>query len=474
MFCEKCGNENENDACFCVSCGNKLEVNDDSNISTQIATPNNEIIIESRDNYAEECKTGTNISKISNALYEQMEAYCQPKNFLFNARMSSKQKSNFCKNCNISNSSKIIGFIDTTVFLSGKDGIAFLEDRIIWRNFAYADVETLTYAEILAGFSSVREKKIYFSGKVINPTRELEIEAKDIYVIISKIADVWYNDCRVLSEFEKVEKEIFKDITISNEHYYRRMRDGMMSNHKIESAGRHIGNFLDVMLAVSQDQTNAAHKRNVCKENATKKADLELFNSYLTIALSFGEKLKQADSSLSQEFIDFIDNDYTTTQILVFLIGHTRTLLTEANIDNEINANFIGMLMLNTVVPYAEYYHRKTTTKQQSKLEKALVDPMEELQTSDVMQHVKLIGTEYSVYFNDSRESLCDCFIRNIITVCITKRYNTLENTECNVEEKFLIKNLSELYLGVLIDPVSSYLDSINSKLDDALGNYFT
>ncbi|WP_020585448.1 hypothetical protein [Desulfobacter curvatus] len=56
---------------------------------------------------------------------------------LLSEEMKPKQKTNFCKNCNISDPGELLAFVDTTLLGSGKDGVGFCENRIVWRNFAF-------------------------------------------------------------------------------------------------------------------------------------------------------------------------------------------------------------------------------------------------------------------------------------------------------------------------------------------------
>ncbi len=410
----------------------------------------------------------SNVGKMEGELHNIIEAYNYPKNFKLLAALSDKQINNFCDNCEIHDSSKLIALIDTTLWLSGKNGVGFFEDKIVWRNFALQDVESLSYEEIYNGRISINDDKINICGKMIEPTRKTDINGAKIKVIIESLIQNWQERCLELSIVDLEEKELLKQLPIAKQNYFNVILSNMTKGNTLRGLGRHIDDFFNTMHAVSVEQKNEAYRRNPFQENADEKNELFFTYRILAIANSFSAYIRKKDPSYSKFFVENFQNEYVTFEMLIYIIYRITILMGEAGLKNEIII-VLDCLDRRILTPF--YQHKFENDTNISTLKKGMG------MTDDYVRNLdanKLSGGRMKTYQKWDRHYL-GWLCRNILSVNAIKKYSDIGGVIHSIteEEENRSNKLSDFYEKRLTKSVKDiYNKDLDKVLDDLILKY--
>ena len=396
------------------------------------------------------------------------------KNFLLQHEISTKQLNNFCRNCKIENADEIIALIDTTVFKSGKDGIAFCFEQIIWRNFAFEQPQSISYEDICKNLTAMyvkNDKLIINIGKkeFILSVILSDVPLEDIELIIKRVAEFWRKNCIELSDYEKFELEVLDLLSKKKPNYFRSIQMNLVRKYRIQAVSNVAEDFLNCFFAVSYEQVNDAFRRNVLAENLNAKRIAVATNSLLQIALAFPNYLKK-NGDFSIDAVNALQNDYVTYEVLTFMLYRMKTILFE-HLGRDNTLEILSPIIENSIVPFILQNTKSTAT---NKLQAVTANPLNIIASSPIMNVFSFRNTSYAAYEDDEAE-LIAYFVGNIaMSFGAGKLVTTYNRRDISDEELHNISAIKALFEDQMNNALTDYNRNLTSALENIILSMIT
>lgn len=399
-------------------------------------------------------------------------AYGGSSNFHLSSEINNKQRINFTNNCKITDWSEVLALVDTTMLKSGKDGVAFCEDRIVWRNFAFEEPQSLSYTEL-------HEAKLTMAGDELHiQTLEKEyivsaissdLKIELLKFVIIRVAECWQNNCSniQLTEEEKLENEILSQLPKNNGNYFVHIRDNLFSKYNLRAFANVAVSMFNNATAVSQEETNDAYRKNPFQENANERKVVLLAYRFLSAAIDFPTVLN-AEGKYSRGFIKALQSEYVTFEIFCLLCARYYKV-TESNLDQEQARQLLERVLGKSLVPHIEWVSKQEVRQPERVRLKDVIGNGTVAENSIGYAALQNYRERLTWYSGVDRGSMVS---DDIFRMLVLGRYEN-DAKGCSRSEHDMQQELQDLYGDRLSESLSNYIPTAEDFIEDALVEYF-
>ena len=292
---------------------------------------------------------------LTDFLKEQKIKFQHPSNFYVGNELPHNSKINFCTKCNIPNPEEILALLDTTILKSGKDGIAFCKNKIIWRD-SFSDPHEVSYEDIQDLNIEVNGSKISIGGLGQIQISVSDISATGTKFLIEAASNFYHENITGLTEEEKQEKEFIKKFKLTSDNFFKETVDFLMQKAKLKGISNHVDAAIDMFFSVSVDQVNKAFGRDTFSENDQLKANAMFSQSCIRLALGFPDFMYKSKVIGKTEKI-ILQQESITFELICFILGRAGRLIhleliEKQGLPNDMYPMIMEPLYENIIVPY--------------------------------------------------------------------------------------------------------------------------
>ncbi len=379
---------------------------------------------------------------IGTEIKELQQCFGSDKVLLFK-QMTMKQRKNFCKNCNLSDPGELLGFIDTTILNSGKDGLGFCEDRIVWRNFAFEEPQSISYEKLYDASYSKKGDELFI--KIDNEEFKLQatnhkFDPNAFESMIVKLGEFWRNNCAELSEFEKAENLLVSNLPTPKGNYFRTLRDLMDKENK----------------SLLGDPDNKKANQAAC--------------TLLSFAINFPVKINQ-DRGFHRELTKSLQSEYVTFEILNVLLKKASRILTDT-VGAEATQGIIIETMFKPIFLNYVMYKMEVSSLEEIKHVanlKNITHPDQEIVENPIMG---LLESRQRYDESDLIYQIVD----RIFQIIVTQRdeYYIQGLSTLTGKEQNLYQFCEDLYQDSFNQPIAAYMEKIDKAIEQVFIRFFS
>lgn len=355
--------------------------------------------------------------------------------------MKPKQKTNFCKNCKISDPGELLGFIDTTLMGSGKDGVGFCENRIVWRNFAFEEPQSISYEKLYnASYSHKKDDLIIEinEAKFKLSTVNKKLSSQHYENIFSLLGTYWRNNCAELSEEEIAEKKLLSYLPIPDDNYFHTL-------------------------------WKTLNKNKLSEKNKNAKQQLQVTLAFLAIALSFPDIINR-HKIYNRKLIKLFDSEYITFEILIIISKKATHMLTDAVNTKVAQALIEATIAKPLFLHYIMYKIELEKVKNGPSL-KSAANPQEAIINHPISRFLKLEQRDSET---DFAEQLTEKILRIIVTQSDDYFLDSLNFKDHEYDLYEICKEFfEEAYEHSLESLIKGYLDRLDHSIEKILVEFF-